>query len=246
MLERDALSVVNEMLVVLEPLQVPATAKLPPRLRVVFEVLNEAPLANVAPIGRLRVPPVEERVPEVALIPPLRDKSAAPVTICSPEASRVTGCATLRLDILSSSVKAKLAKSSVPTDREALSSIVEFAANRRVVELSGSTPLKSCTPATSSMLPDSTLSACSFVVNVVLSTFRVAPVSDKSFSSTNVVPGRETTEPVEVPHEFNLIVPPEEFSDALSVNANAPERVRLPAPVSRAIPDKVRLSFTFR
>ena len=93
MLERDALSVVNEMLVVLEPLQVPATAKLPPRLRVVFEVLNEAPLANVAPLGRLRVPPwkliipaapalrfkaetippVEERVPEVTLIPPLRD-----------------------------------------------------------------------------------------------------------------------------------------------------------------------------
>ena len=63
-------------------------------------------------------------------------------------------------------------------------------------------------------------------------------------------PGRETTEPVEVPPDFNVIVPPEEFSDALcdalSVNANAPERVRLPAPVSRAIPDKVRLSFTFR
>ena len=124
MLERDALSVVNEMLVVLEPLQVPATAKLPPRLRVVFEELNKAPLANVAPPGRPRVPPVEERVPEVTLIPPLRDKSAAPVTICSPEASSVTGCAMLSLDILSSSVKAKLAKSSVPTDREALSSIV--------------------------------------------------------------------------------------------------------------------------
>ena len=64
------MSVVNEMLVVLEPFQVPATAKLPPRLRVVFEVLNKAPLANVAPLGRPRVPPVEERVPEVALIPP--------------------------------------------------------------------------------------------------------------------------------------------------------------------------------
>ena len=64
MLERDALSVVNETLV-LVLVQVSATAKLPPRLRVVFEVLNEAPVANVAPIGRLRVPPVEERVPAV-------------------------------------------------------------------------------------------------------------------------------------------------------------------------------------
>jgi len=244
-LERDALSVVNEMLVVLEPLQVPATAKLPPRLRVVFEVLNEAPLANVPPMGRPRVPPVEERVPEVALIPPFRDKSAAPVTICSPEASSVTGCAMLSLDILSSSVKAKLAKSSVPTDREALSSIVEFAAKRRVVELSGTTPPKSCTPATSRIPPES-VSALAFVVNVVPFVFRVAPVSDKAFSSTNVVPGRETTEPVEVPPDFNVIVPPEEFSEALSVNANAPERVRLPVPVYRAIPDKARGSFTFR
>ena len=74
----------------------------------VFVVLNEAPLANVAPLGRPRVPPVEERVPAVALIPPLRDKSAAPVTICSPAASRVTGCAMLSLDILSSNVSAKV------------------------------------------------------------------------------------------------------------------------------------------
>ena len=245
-LERDALSVVNEMLVVLEPLQVPATAKLPPRLRVVFEVLNEAPLANVAPIGRLRVPPVEERVPAVALIPPLRDKLALPVTIFSPAASRVTGCATLRLDILSSSVKAKLAKSSVPTDREALSSIVEFAAKRRVVELSGNTPPKFCVPDTSRMPPES-VSALAFVVNVVLFVFRVAPVSDKAFSSTNVVPGSEILVPDgALAPETRVIVPPEEFSDALSVNANAPERVRLPAPVSRAIPDKARASFTFR
>ena len=46
-LERDALSVVNEMFVLVLLVQVSATAKLPPRLRVVFEVLNEAPLANV-------------------------------------------------------------------------------------------------------------------------------------------------------------------------------------------------------
>ena len=43
----------------------------------VFEVLNEEPLANVAPPGRFMVPPLEERVPAVTLIPPLRDKSAA-------------------------------------------------------------------------------------------------------------------------------------------------------------------------
>ena len=123
-LERDALSV-NEMLV-LVLVQVSATAKLPPRLRVVFEVLNEAPLANVAPIGRLRVPPVEERVPEVALIPPLRDKSAAPVTIFSPVLFRVTGCPMLNPAIPSSSVRALLAKSSVPTDREPFIHVVSI------------------------------------------------------------------------------------------------------------------------
>ena len=79
---RDALSVVNETLV-LVLVQVSATAKLPPRLIVVFEVLNEAPLANVAPIGRPRVPPVEERVPEVALIPPLRVRSAPYLSLAS-------------------------------------------------------------------------------------------------------------------------------------------------------------------
>ena len=211
MLERDALSVVNEMLVVLEPLQVPATAKLPPRLRVVFEVLNEAPLANVAPIGRLRVPPVEERIPAVALIPPLRAKSALPVTIFSPAASRVTGCAMLNPAIALSSVKAKLAKSSVPTDREALSSIVEFAAKRRVVELSGNTPPKFCVPDTSRMPPES-VSALAFVVNVVLFVFRVAPVSDKAFSSTNVVPGSEILVPDgALAPETRVIVPPEIF-----------------------------------
>ena len=88
------MSVVNETLV-LVLVQVSATAKLPPRLIVVFVVLNEAPLANVAPSGRLRVPPVEERVPAVALIPPLRDKSALPVTIFSPAASRVSGSLTI-------------------------------------------------------------------------------------------------------------------------------------------------------
>jgi len=91
-----------------------------------------------------------------------------------------------------------------------LSLIVESAAKRRVVELSGSsTPPKSCTPATSRILLLESDSAFAFVVNVVPFVFRVTPVSDKAFSSTNVVPGRETTEPVEVPPDFNVIVPPE-------------------------------------
>ena len=42
---RDALSVNETLVLVL--VQVSATAKLPPRLRVVFVVLNEAPLASV-------------------------------------------------------------------------------------------------------------------------------------------------------------------------------------------------------
>jgi hypothetical protein len=92
-LERDALSVNETLVLVL--VQVSATVKLSPRLRVVFEVLNEEPLANVPPLGRVRAPPVEERVPAVALIPPLRVRSAPPVTIFSPAASRVTSCAML-------------------------------------------------------------------------------------------------------------------------------------------------------
>ena len=52
MLERDALSVNKTLVLVL--VKVSATTKRPPRLRVVFEVLNEAPLANVAPIGRVK------------------------------------------------------------------------------------------------------------------------------------------------------------------------------------------------
>ena len=112
--------------------------------------------------------------------------------------------------------------------------------------MSGNTPPKSCTPATSRIPPES-VSALAFVVNVVPFVFRVAPVSDKAFSSTNVVPGSEILVPEgALAPETRVIVPPEEFSDALSVNANAPERVRLPAPVSRAIPDKARESFTFR
>ena len=244
--ERDALSVVNETLV-LVLVQVSATAKLPPRLRVVFEVLNEAPVANVAPIGRLRVPPVEERVPAVALIPPLRDKSAAPVSIFSPAASSVTGCAMLNPAIALLRVKAKLDKSSVPTERAALSLIEASAVKRSVLVPSGTTPLKFCVPSTSRKLLLLSDSALAFVVKVVFFVFRVAPVSDKAFCSTNVVSGSEILVPDgALAPETRVIVPPEEFSDALSVNANAPERLRLPAPVSRAIPDKVRLSFTFR
>ncbi len=123
----------------------------------------------------------------------------------------------------------------ISIDREALSLIVEFAANRSVVELSGNTPPKFCVPSTSRMPPES-VSALAFVVKVVFFVFRVAPVSDKAFCSTNVVSGSEILVPDgALAPEPRVIVPPEEFSDALSVNANAPERVRLPAPVSRAI-----------
>ena len=212
-LEREASSVSTMLVSVL--VQVSATAKLPPRLRVVFDVLNEAPLTNVAPLGRVRVPPVDERVPTVALIPPLRDKSAAPVTICSPAASSVTGCAMLNPAIASSSVKAKSANSSVPTDREALSLIVEFAAKRRVVELSGNTPPKSCTPDTSRIPPES-VSALAFVVNVVFFVFSVAPVSERSLCRTSVVSGREMLVPDgALAPEPRVIVPPEELSAAL-------------------------------
>ena len=48
-LERDALSVNKILVLVL--VQVSATATIPPRLRVVFAVLTQAPLANVAPPG---------------------------------------------------------------------------------------------------------------------------------------------------------------------------------------------------
>ena len=63
------------------------------------------------------MPPVEERVPAFTVAPPLSDKSAPPVIICSVEASRVTGCAMLNPAIALSRVKAKLAKSSVPNSQ---------------------------------------------------------------------------------------------------------------------------------
>ena len=126
------------------------------------------------------MPPVEERVPAFTVTPPLSDKSAPPVIICSVAASSVNACETFSPAIWSFSVSAKSARSSVPTDNEVLPPTVEFAANRSVVELSGLTPLKSCVPSTSRILLLLRESALSFVVNVVFFVFSVAPVSDKA------------------------------------------------------------------
>ena len=240
MLEREALSVVNEMLV-LVMVQVSATAKLPPRLRVVFEVLNEAPLANVAPIGRSRVPPVEERVPAVALIPPLRDKSAAPVTSFSPAASMVNGSLTISgIEMVS----ADPLRSSEPIPVEAEFPRVAAACRIRRVSLSVTVPDRFKSPPNFSSPPERS-NSCVLREMVVPVPVLNVPVIAKSFSNSKAVPGTVSSELLStVPPSVN--VPPEEFSDALSVNAYAPERLSLPAPVSRSIPDKVRLSFTFR
>ena len=153
-----------------------------------FEVLNEAPLANVAPPGRPRVPPwkliipaapvlrleaetvppLEERVPAVALIPPLRDKSAAPVTIFSPVLHPGSPAVLCSIPPLLHHQASKPYQPSQVCRQTGwrCHSIVESAAKRRVVELSGNTPPKSCTPATSRMPPES-VSALAFVVNVV-------------------------------------------------------------------------------
>ena len=105
MLESIASSVRERFVLVL--VHVSATVRVPSSeiaaLDVADPVVNAAPLTAVPPAGRLRVPPsiltfpaapmlrpeevrvppVEERVPLLTVIPPLRDKSAFPLTICS-------------------------------------------------------------------------------------------------------------------------------------------------------------------
>ena len=155
---------------------------------------------------------MEERVPLLTVIPPLRDKSAFPLTICSEAASSVTACFTFSPAIWSFSVSAKFARSSVPTESTELSLIVALAPRRSVLVLSGTTPLRSCVPCTSRILLPSEI-ALLFVVKVVLPALSVEPLNESPFCRTSVLPGSETVAPEDaLPPEASVIVPPVELS----------------------------------
>ena len=86
--------------------------------------------------------------------------------------------------------------------------------------------------------------AFAFVVNVVPFVFRVAPESANALCRTSVVSGSERVDPeARLPPEFSVIVPPLELSFARLLMLKAPESVRLPAPVSRVVPDIVSAVF---
>ena len=231
MLERDALSVSERFVLVL--VHVSATARVPASEIAALDVVNAAPLTAVPPAGRIRlppsiltfpaapalrleeerVPPVEERVPLLTVIPPLRDKSAFPLIICSVAASSVTACFTFSPAIWLFSVSAKFARSSVPTESTELSLIVALAPRRSVLVLSGTTPLRSCVPCTSRILLLFSENALLFVVKVVLPALSVEPLSESPLCRTSVLPGIETVVPEDaLPPEESVIVPPVELS----------------------------------
>ena len=222
-------------------------------------MLKVAPLTAVAPPGRLkvppsiliipvvsalrleaeRVPPLDESVPELTVIPPLSDKSAAPLIICSVAASSVTACETLSPAIASSSVKANSSSSSVPIDKVSLSLSVVSPDKRSMLVLSGVTPLKSCVPSISRLLPDN-VNAFEFVVKVVFLVFSVEEEIVNGLCRTNVDSGSERVEPeARLPPELRVIVPPLELSFARLLMFNAPASDKLPAPVSKVMPDKL-------
>ena len=84
-------------------------------------------------------------------------------------------------------------------------------------------------------------------MKVVLLALSVDEAMDNGLCRTSVVFGSERVDPLAtLPPDSSVIVPPDELRLAWLLKDNAPERLRLPAPVSRAIPDKARASFTFR
>ena len=145
---------------------VSATTRIPPSEIAALDVVKSAPLTAVPPDGRPkappsmltvpaapalkleaeRVPPVDERTPLLTVIPPLRDKSASPLIIFSVVASSITASLTVSPAIWSFSVSAKSARSSVPTESTELSLIVVLAPRRSILQVSGTTPVRSCVP----------------------------------------------------------------------------------------------------
>ena len=123
-LDSSASAVSERFVVVLD--QLSARFKFPPSWTVVADVVNVAPLTAVAPAGRVkvppsilivpaapklrleaaRVPPLEESIPALTVIPLLSVKSAAPLLIFSVLASSVTACDTLSPPIELCRVKA--------------------------------------------------------------------------------------------------------------------------------------------
>jgi hypothetical protein len=83
-------------------------------------------------------------------------------------------------------------------------------------------------------------------VKVVLLALSVDEAMDNGLCRTSVVFGSERVDPLAtLPPDSRVIVPPDELRLAWLLKDNAPERVRLPGPVSRVFPDKLIPTFAF-
>ena len=124
---------------------------------------------------------------------------------------------------------------------------VESPVKRSILVLSGTTPLKFCVPAISRVLPES-VRALEFVVKVVLLAFSVDEAMDNGLCRTSVVFGSERVEPpATLPPDSSVMLPPDELIFSWLLKDKAPERVRLPGPVSSGIPPRLRgVSVIFR
>ena len=81
------------------------------------------------------------------------------------------------------------------------------------------------------------------MVKVVPLALSVEPLRESPLCRTSVLPGIETVAPdAALPPEESVIVPAVELSCPLLLMDNGPERVRLPAPVSRARLFRLRVS----
>ena len=123
---------------------------------------------------------------------------------------------------------------------------VESPVKRSILVLSGTTPLKFCVPAISRRVLPESVRALEFVVKVVLLAFSVDEAMDNGLCRTSVVFGSERVEPpATLPPDSSVMLPPDEFNLAWLLKDNAPERLRLPGPVSRVLPDKLIPTFAF-
>ena len=126
--------------------------------------------------------------------------------------------------------------------------IVESPDKRSIIVLSGTNPLKSCVPAISRRVLPESVRALEFVVKVVLLAFSVDEAMDNGLCRTSVVFGSERVEPpATLPPDSSVMLPPDELIFSWLLKDKAPERVRLPGPVSSGIPPRLRgVSVIFR
>ena len=83
-------------------------------------------------------------------------------------------------------------------------------------------------------------------MKVVLLVLSVDEAIDNGLCRTSVVFGRERVEPpATLPPDSSVMLPPDELIFPWLLKDKAPERVRLPGPVSSIFPDKLIPTFAF-